>query len=45
MSVDDRLCAEGYATYVGYDNEAQRVAPLPEGFREKLEAERIGASH
>jgi acyl-CoA thioester hydrolase len=43
MSVGDRLCAEGHGVYVGYDLEAQRSAPLPDEFRQKLEAEQFDA--
>jgi acyl-CoA thioester hydrolase len=44
MRVGDRLCADGYGTYVGYDNRNRRAAPLPEQFRKKLEAEQIAAT-
>ena len=30
MAVGDRLIAEGYGVYVGYDYEAERARPLPE---------------
>ena len=39
MNVGDRLCAEGYGIYVGFDPQERRALPLPEDFRAKLAAE------
>jgi acyl-CoA thioester hydrolase len=36
MHVGERLLAEGYGVLVGYDYEAERSAPLPEGLKAKL---------
>lgn len=37
MRVGERLCADGYGVYVGFDNQQQRVAPVPDDFRARLE--------
>jgi acyl-CoA thioesterase FadM len=42
MSVADRLCAEGYGVYVGFDYSEQRASPLPDPFRSRLEHEVAG---
>jgi hypothetical protein len=34
--VGERLLAEGYGVLVGYDYEAERSAPLPEGLKARL---------
>jgi acyl-CoA thioester hydrolase len=39
MRVAERLCAEGYGVYVGFDYDKQRAAHLPEHLRRKLEAQ------
>jgi acyl-CoA thioester hydrolase len=36
MHVGERLLAEGYGVLVGYDYEAERSAPLPEGLKARL---------
>jgi len=38
MRVGERLLADGHGVLVGYEYAAQRAAPLPEAFRERLEA-------
>jgi len=35
---DERLVAEGYGVYVGYDYVAERAQPLPDHVRERLQA-------
>jgi acyl-CoA thioester hydrolase len=42
MSVGDRVCADGYGVYVGYDDRDRRAAPFPNEFRAKLEADLAG---
>ena len=39
MSVGERLAAEGHGWLVGFDYTEQRSAPLPDGFRLRLEEE------
>jgi acyl-CoA thioester hydrolase len=39
MNVAERLCAEGYGVYVGFDYSEQHAAPLPDSFRSRLERE------
>jgi len=36
---DERLLAEGWGTLVGYDYEAQKAAPLPDGVAARLREE------
>ena len=36
---DERLVAEGWGTLVGYDYEAQKAAPLPDGVAARLREE------
>jgi acyl-CoA thioesterase FadM len=43
MRVDERMCAEGYGVYVGFDYDGQHSVPLPEQFRARLEAQAAGA--
>ena len=43
MRVGERLCAEGYGVYVGFDYADQRAAPLPEQLRARLETETSSA--
>ena len=38
MSVGDRIAAEGYGWLVGFDYAAEKSSPLPDSFREVLEA-------
>lgn len=39
MRVGERLCAEGYGVFVGFDYAEQRAATIPETLRARLEAE------
>jgi acyl-CoA thioester hydrolase len=41
MRVGERLCAEGYGVYVGFDYEEQRAIPLPESLRARFEGEAV----
>jgi acyl-CoA thioester hydrolase len=43
MRVGERLCAEGYGVFVGFDYAAERATPLPEDIRARVEAEAASA--
>jgi acyl-CoA thioester hydrolase len=41
MRVGERLCAEGYGVWVGFNYAEQRAAPVPDQLRSRLEAESV----
>ena len=42
MRVGERLCAEGYGVFVGFDYAQQRAASIPEALRDRIEAQAVG---